>query len=136
MKGVIDEVRQWVRCAVLVSLGICTWFAGNVLAADERSNYVLLEASGGGDAFIETDSGDELRAGELFQISYGRRFSSEKLPEWKIDLRAGVRIAIRDIGGGDAQFVRYPLSLVFHRQCLFVYIFVVLPACIFVVLPA
>lgn len=86
------------------------------LLAAGSPHYLLFEYASGGDELVDPDSGRSLRAGELLQISYGYKFLSEELPRWQVDLRAGLKLSLIDVDGGDASFYRYPLELVFHYR--------------------
>jgi hypothetical protein len=84
--------------------------------AQASRHYVFFEYASGGDELVNPDSGRSLRAGELLQISYGYKFFNEDLPQWRVDLRAGLKFSMIDVDGGDAVFYRFPLELAFHRM--------------------
>ncbi|MDH3712588.1 MAG: hypothetical protein OET44_01930 [Gammaproteobacteria bacterium] len=103
-------MERWLLGLMLLAL-----FPAQVFAQGGR-HYVLLEFASGGDELVNPDSGRSLRAGELLQISYGYKFFSEDLPQWRVDLRAGSKLTMIDVDGGDAVFYRFPLELAFHRK--------------------
>ena len=84
--------------------------------AEGSPHYLWFEYAAGGDELVDPDSGRSLRAGELIQISYGYKFFSEQLPQWRVDLRGGFKFWAIDIEGGDAVFYRFPLEVAFNRS--------------------
>ena len=101
------------RC--LTGLLLLALLQSPVLAAGSP-HYLLFEYAVGGDELVDPDSGRSLRAGELLQFSYGYKFLSEELPKRQVDLRAGLKLSLIDVEGGDASFYRYPLELVFYYR--------------------
>ncbi|MDH3450859.1 MAG: outer membrane beta-barrel protein [Gammaproteobacteria bacterium] len=101
------------RC--LLGLLLLALLPAQALAEGSR-HYLLFEYATGGDELVDPDSGRSLRAGELLQISYGYKFFSEELPQWQVDLRAGLKFSLIDVEGGEGSFYRYPLEVAFHRK--------------------
>ncbi len=94
----------------------CLALPGPAWAQTSVQHSLLGEYASGGDELVDPDSGTALRAGERVQVSYGARFFNNELPEWRVDLRLGVKLGIVDVSGGDGYFLRYPVELIILRQ--------------------